>query len=72
MGGTGTLRRRVAAVLRGGVWKGWEGKGKRGEEEKQVPQSYRAGASKDSKGGKEGRGEERRGRKTLVKLSTDA
>lgn len=34
----------------------------------QVPQSYRAGASKDSEGGREGR----RGRKTLVKLSTDA
>lgn len=43
-----------------------------GEEEKQVPQSYRAGASKDSEGGKEGRREGRRGRKTLVKLSTDA
>lgn len=42
--------------MRAGVWKWWEGKGKRGEEEKQVPQSYRAGASKDSKGGK-GRGE---------------
>lgn len=38
-----------------------------GEEEKQVPQSYRAGASKDSMGGREGRR-----RKTLVKLSTDA
>lgn len=69
MGGTGTLRRRVVAVFRGVYGKGWEGKGKRGgEEEKQVPQSYRAGASKDSEGGKEGR----RGRKTLVKLSTDA
>lgn len=56
MGGTGTLRRRVVAVLRGGVWKWWEGKGKRGEEEKQVSQSYRAGASKDSEGGKGGVG----------------
>lgn len=55
-------------MLRGGGWKRWEGRGKReGEEEKQVPQSYRAGASKDSKGGREGRR-----RKTLVKLSTDA
>lgn len=45
---------------------------KKGEEEKQVPQSYRAGASKDSEGGKEKRREGRRGRKTLVKLSTDA
>lgn len=57
----------------GGVWKRWEGRGKRGggeeeEEEKQVPQSYRAGASKDSKGGREGR----RRRETPVKLSTDA
>lgn len=43
-----------------------------GGEKKQVPQSYRAGASKDSEGGKEGWREERRGRKTLVKLSTDA
>ena len=43
--------------------KEWEGKGKTGEEEKQVPQSYRAGASKDSKGGKEGRREGKRGRK---------
>ncbi len=29
MGGTGTQHRRVAAVLRGGEWKWWEGKGKR-------------------------------------------
>lgn len=59
--------------MRGGVWKrvGWKRK-KGGEEKKQVPQSYRAGASKDSEGGKEGWREERRGRKTLVKLSTDA
>lgn len=67
-----TLHRRVVVVLRGGVRTGWEGRGKRGEEEKQVPQSYRAGASKDSEGGKEGWREGRRGRKTLVKLSTDA
>ena len=55
MGGTGTLYWRV---LRAGVWKWWEGKRKKGEEEKQVPQSYRAGASKDSEGGGE-EGEER-------------
>lgn len=36
--------------MRAGVWKWWEGKGKGGEEEKQVPQSYRAGANKDSEG----------------------
>ena len=44
---------------------------KNGGEEKQVPQSYRAGASKDSKSGEGGEGG-RGGRKTLVKLSTDA
>lgn len=56
------------------VEKGGREKEKRGEEEKQVPQSYRAGASIDSKGGKEGRGIGRDGGEgeTLVKLSTDA
>lgn len=48
-------------ALRGGVWKWWEEKGKGGEEEKRVPQSYRAGASKDSKGGNEWRGEREEG-----------
>lgn len=68
VGGIRTLCQRAVVMLRGGGWKRWEGRGKReGEEEKQVPQSYRAGASKDSKGGREGRR-----RKTLVKLSTDA
>lgn len=61
------LHRRVV-VLMLVCGNGGREKGKRGEEENQVPQSYRAGASKDSEGGKEGKG----GRKTLVKLSTDA
>lgn len=54
----------VAALLCG------KGKRWREEEEKQVPQSYRAGASKDSKGG--GGGGRGWGGQTLVKLSTDA
>lgn len=39
-------------MLWGRSGKGGREKGKREEEEKQVPQSYRAGASKDSKGGR--------------------
>lgn len=47
--------------MRVGLWKRVGGKRKDGGgEEKQVPQSYRAGASK---GGKEGRREGQRGRK---------
>ena len=42
--------------MRGGMWKCWEGKGKKKGGGEQVPQSYRAGASKDSKGGKGGEG----------------
>uniref|UniRef100_A0AAV2LRZ9 Uncharacterized protein n=1 Tax=Knipowitschia caucasica TaxID=637954 RepID=A0AAV2LRZ9_KNICA len=41
-----------AGVLWGRQWKGWGGKGKGEEEEKQVLQSYRAGASKDSTTGR--------------------
>lgn len=59
---------------------GGEGKKEREQEEKQVPQSYRAGASKDSEGGRRRRsgaewgvrGGEREGERPLVKLSTDA
>lgn len=49
------------------------GEKKRGKEEKQVPQSYRAGASEDSAGGNEARkGERGREGRKLQKLSTDA
>lgn len=43
--------------------KGGREKEKGGRKKKQVPQSYRAGASKDSEGGKEGRRAGRRGEK---------